>query len=112
MDAGPGTGKTRTLIARILFLLTEKQVDAREHILALTFSNKAAEEMRTRLRSSMVSDLADRVWIGTFHAFGMELLRKEGHALGLPSAPELLDTPDAVLLLARASGSAWACAIV
>ncbi len=97
VDAGPGTGKTRTLIARILFLLGEKHVSP-ENILALTFSNKAAEEMRTRLRAS-VGDLADRVWIGTFHAFGMELLRKEGHALGLSSAPELLDTPDAILLL-------------
>ena len=97
VDAGPGTGKTRTLIARIVFLLTEKQV-APENILALTFSNKAAEEMRTRLRA-IAGDVADRVWIGTFHAFGMELLRKEGHALGLSSAPELLDLPDAIMLL-------------
>ena len=97
VDAGPGTGKTRTLIARILFLLTERGV-APENILALTFSNKAAEEMHTRLRQA-VGDLADRVWIGTFHAFGRELLRKEGTRIGLPPAPELLDTPDAIKLL-------------
>ena len=97
VDAGPGTGKTRTLIARILFLLTERHI-APENILALTFSNKAAEEMNTRLRAA-VGDLADRVWIGTFHAFGRELLRKEGGQLGLPLAPELIDLPDAVMLL-------------
>ncbi len=97
VDAGPGTGKTRTLIARILFLLTERGV-APENILALTFSNKAAEEMHTRLRGE-VGDLADRVWIGTFHAFGRELLRKEGTRIGLPAAPDLLDMPDAIKLL-------------
>src|SRR5579871_4844713 len=97
VDAGPGTGKTCTLIARILHLLEARQV-APENILALTFSNKAAEEMRTRLRSA-VGDLADRLWIGTFHAFGNELLRKDGNRIGLPSRPTLLDLAGAVALL-------------
>ena len=99
VDAGPGTGKTRTLIARILFLLTERGV-APENILALTFSNKAAEEMHTRLRAA-VGDKADRVWIGTFHAFGRELLRKEGRQIGLSLAGDLLDLPDAIALLEK-----------
>lgn len=97
VDAGPGTGKTRTLIARILFLLTEQRVRP-ENVLALTFSNKAAEEMHTRLRAE-VGDLADRVWIGTFHAFGREMLRKEGVRLGLSSSIDLIDLPDSVKLL-------------
>lgn len=97
VDAGPGTGKTRTLIARAVHLLQERSV-APEQILALTFSNKAAEEMRTRLREA-VGDTADRVWIGTFHAFGLELLRKDGNRIGLPASPTLLETADAMALL-------------
>jgi DNA helicase-2/ATP-dependent DNA helicase PcrA len=97
VDAGPGTGKTRTLIARILYLLDEHRIEP-ERILALTFSNRAAEEMRSRLRD-IVGYRADRVWMGTFHAFGMELLRKEGHALGLPVRPRLIEVPEAVALL-------------
>ncbi len=99
VDAGPGTGKTHTLVARALHLLQDRGV-APENILALTFSNKAAEEMRTRL-SAAVPDAADRLWIGTFHAFGMEMLRKEGERLGLPLAPSLLELTDAVVLLER-----------
>jgi superfamily I DNA/RNA helicase/Zn-dependent peptidase ImmA (M78 family) len=99
VDAGPGTGKTHTLVARVLTLLQECNV-APENILALTFSNKAAEEMRTRLAAA-APDEADRLWIGTFHAFGMEMLRKEGRALGLPLTPGLLELTDAVVLLER-----------
>ncbi|HLK57313.1 MAG TPA: UvrD-helicase domain-containing protein, partial [Chthonomonadaceae bacterium] len=97
VDAGPGTGKTRTLVARILYLLREQNV-APDNILAVTFTNKAAEEMRTRLRG-VVGAAADRVWIGTFHAFGYELLRRDGHRLGLPPAPPLIEPADAVALL-------------
>ena len=96
-DAGPGTGKTRTLVARMVTLLQERGV-APERLLALTFSNKAAEEMRVRLQES-VGAKADQVWIGTFHAFGFEILRKEGRYLGLPNTPKLLQTSDAVDLL-------------
>ncbi len=99
VEAGPGTGKTRTLVARIVFLLTERSV-APEKILALTFSNKAADEMRSRLRTA-VGAAADRVWIGTFHAFGCEILRKDGGSIGLPAKPKLLERADAVSLLAE-----------
>ncbi|MCW3096856.1 MAG: Superfamily and helicase, partial [Chthonomonadaceae bacterium] len=96
-DAGPGTGKTRTLVARAVHLIQERGLPP-ERLLALTFSNKAAEEMRVRLQES-VGARADQVWIGTFHAFGFEILRKDGQSLGLPNTPKLLQTSDAVALL-------------
>lgn len=99
VEAGPGTGKTRTLVARILYLLQQRGVRP-ESILALTFTNKAAEEMRTRLRAA-VGEAADRAWIGTFHGFGYELLKREGWRLGLPPSPRLLELADAVEMLER-----------
>jgi DNA helicase-2/ATP-dependent DNA helicase PcrA len=99
IDAGPGTGKTRTLVARLAYLLHRLAVPP-ENILALTFSNAAAEEMRVRLRQT-VGPVADRVFIGTFHAFGLEMLRKDGGRIGLSSSPTLLETADAVALLER-----------
>jgi DNA helicase II / ATP-dependent DNA helicase PcrA len=96
VEAGPGTGKTRTLIGRILYLL-EKGVKP-ENILALTFSNKAAEEMRERIAASAPA-AAPRLWLGTFHAFGLEILRKYGHKIGIGKEFELLDPIDAGLLL-------------
>jgi DNA helicase II / ATP-dependent DNA helicase PcrA len=94
--AGPGTGKTRTLVARIEFLLQQGTVPA--EILALTFSNRAANEMRERLEQ-FGSHAGRGPWIGTFHAFGLELLRRFGTRLGLPAAPTLLDPLDAITLM-------------
>ncbi|CEK17053.1 ATP-dependent helicase [Chthonomonas calidirosea] len=96
VEAGPGMGKTRTLIARLAYLLQNKTPP--EKILALTFSNRAAEEMRSRLREA-VGPVADRVWIGTFHAFGYELICLEANLLGLPPVPKLLEPLEAALLL-------------
>ena len=73
VDAGPGTGKTRTLVSRIQALLENGVPPA--SILALTFSNKAAAEMRERVSLSS-DDAAIEMWMGTFHAFGLELIRK------------------------------------
>ena len=73
VDAGPGTGKTRTLVRRIAYLLEGGASPA--SILALTFSNKAAEEMRERL-SALDPDAAIEMWVGTFHSFGLELVTK------------------------------------
>ena len=73
VDAGPGTGKTRTLVHRIKHLLDKGSLSS--SFLALTFSNKAAEEMRERL-SAMNADAAIEMWVGTFHAFGLELVTK------------------------------------
>jgi DNA helicase-2/ATP-dependent DNA helicase PcrA len=98
VEAGPGTGKTRTLVGRILFLL-EKGVNP-SSILALTFSNKAAEEMRTRI-GQVAPEAAQRLWVGTFHAFGLELLRKFGASLGLPPRPRILEPIVAFFVLER-----------
>lgn len=72
--AGPGTGKTSTLIHRIRHLICNKNVRPDE-ILVLTFTNKAALELVDRLRGAGISDAAN-IWAGTFHAFGLEFLRK------------------------------------
>jgi len=98
ISAGPGTGKTSALVARALHLV-ERCVRS-EHILALTFSNKAASEMRERISSANPS-AARKMWIGTFHAFGLDILRRYGTRIGLPAAPTLLDPADAVSLLER-----------
>ncbi|MCC6630137.1 MAG: UvrD-helicase domain-containing protein [Chloroflexi bacterium] len=99
LEAGPGTGKTATLIGRVVFLL--QQGAPPSAILALTFSNRAAEEMRARVARTE-PEAAPRIWMGTFHAFGLELLRKYGARLGLPPRPDVLDPADAVALLERA----------
>ncbi|HEX2909859.1 MAG TPA: UvrD-helicase domain-containing protein [Chloroflexia bacterium] len=98
VDAGPGTGKTKTLVKRIVHLL-EKGV-APESILALTFSNQAAEEMRERVARQLPKE-ASKIWMGTFHAFGLELLRKYGEKLGLPAKPGLIDPVSGLFVLER-----------
>ena len=96
VEAGPGTGKTRTLIARLEFLL---QKEARPtSILALTYSNKAAREIRERVAWNM-PDAAAEIWTGTFHAFGLELLRKYGHLDNIVQPVRVLDQADALAVL-------------
>ncbi len=92
VEAGPGTGKTTALIGRISFLL-DQGVEP-DRVLALTFSRKAAEEMRTRLARSH-PEAAAALWMDTFHAFGLELLRKHGP---WPD-PGVVDPVDALLIL-------------
>lgn len=96
LEAGPGTGKTQTLAARVGDLLKDG-VDPRR-ILLLTFSNKAAAEMAERISRSR-KDAAAAMWIGTFHAFGLDLLRRFHQELGLPADPRMLDRTEAVELL-------------
>lgn len=98
VEAGPGTGKTRTLIARIEHLLA-RNVPA-PSILALTFSNKAAREIWHRVAAT-APQAAPEIWAGTFHAFGLEFLRKFGHLDGLPESIRLLDQADQLALLER-----------
>jgi DNA helicase-2/ATP-dependent DNA helicase PcrA len=80
ITAGPGTGKTRTLTARIAYLVTEKQVPA-DRILALTFTNKAAGEIQERIRSVSPGD-GHRVTAATFHGFCLTMLREYDHLTG------------------------------
>ena len=96
LQAGPGTGKTRTLIKRILSLLAEN-VDPTT-ILVLTFSNRAAGELAERLAKA-APDAAPRVWIGTFHAFGLDLVRRYHDRFDLPADPVLFDRSDAIEVL-------------
>ncbi|RWJ60439.1 MAG: ImmA/IrrE family metallo-endopeptidase [Mesorhizobium sp.] len=96
LEAGPGTGKTQTLIARVEGLLDER-VDPRR-ILLLTFSNKAAGEMAERIARKR-PDAAAAMWIGTFHAFGLDIIRRFHAELGLPKDPRMMDRTEAVELL-------------
>jgi DNA helicase II / ATP-dependent DNA helicase PcrA len=80
--AGPGTGKTRTLTVRLAHLIAAKGV-APETMLALTFTNKAAAEMKQRLLGLLGQAVADRLTIRTFHAFGALVLREAGEAIGI-----------------------------
>jgi superfamily I DNA/RNA helicase len=94
--AGPGTGKTRTLVARVKCLLDRGEDPA--SIVALTYSNASAADLALRLRAE-IGDPAPAVWTGTFHAYGLELLRKYGEAIGLPLNPRLLDRSGSLFLL-------------
>ena len=96
VDAGPGTGKTRTLVYRIEHLLGSGSSPGM--ILALTFSNKAAEEMRERL-SAANPDAAIEIWAGTFHAFGYELITKWPSSVGRTAAVRILDEAGSLALL-------------
>ncbi|RME51149.1 MAG: ATP-dependent helicase, partial [Deltaproteobacteria bacterium] len=99
--AGPGTGKTRTLTHRIAFLIAEAKMDPGA-IVAVTFTNKAAAEMRERtaLLLGQVGMPPDRLpWIGTFHALGLEILRAEHAGAGLPPDFAILDDEARFVLL-------------
>lgn len=96
--AGPGTGKTRTLVGRILHLLDRGVTP--DKLVALTFSNKAGEEMRERVER-FAPEAAPKIWVGTFHAFGLELLRRYWHQAGLPPRARVLDPVDALFILER-----------
>ncbi len=96
LQAGPGTGKTRTLEKRIGSLLTEGIDPAA--MLVLTFSNRAAGELSERLAAAFPG-AAERIWIGTFHAFGLDLIRRYHDDLGLPNDPTLFDRSDAIEVL-------------
>lgn len=96
VEAGPGTGKTTTLLLRVRKLLTEGVLPSQ--IVILTFSNKAAGELVARLKASNI-DGAERMWVGTFHSFGLEFLRKFGKQCGLSPQIKLLDKLGAMNLL-------------
>lgn len=96
LQAGPGTGKTRTLVRRIEGLLADG-VDPTT-ILVLTFSNKAANELCERIAASNPVAAA-AMWIGTFHAFGLDIVRRFHDRLALPPDPRLIDRTEAIELL-------------
>ena len=96
--AGAGSGKTRVIVHRVAHLISQG-VDANQ-ILCLTFTNKAAGEMKERLRFLLGKhDIA--VWAGTFHAFGAWMLRREAHRIGYPATFVIYDEADQRSLIGR-----------
>ena len=96
--AGAGSGKTRVLTYRIAYLM-QQGVDAFS-ILALTFTNKAAREMKTRIADLVGASEAKNLWMGTFHSVFARLLRAEADKLGFPNNFTIYDTQDADRLIA------------
>ena len=89
--AGPGSGKTRVLTYRIAHLLNLGVHPGQ--ILALTFTNKAAREMKERIER-VVGSSARKVWAGTFHSLFARILRVEAHKIGYPNDFTIYDTDD------------------
>ncbi|XCB30509.1 UvrD-helicase domain-containing protein [Arcanobacterium hippocoleae] len=95
--AGAGSGKTRVLTTRISYLIASGKAAASE-ILAITFTNKAAKEMRERL-GTMLGPVANRMWISTFHSACVRILRAEHEAIGYRSTFTIYDPADSQRLL-------------
>jgi len=95
--AGAGSGKTRVLTVRISYLMS-LGVDA-FNILALTFTNKAAREMKKRIADIVGNNEAKNLWMGTFHSVFAKILRIEAEKLGYPSNFTIYDTQDSVRLI-------------
>ncbi|MEP2640503.1 UvrD-helicase domain-containing protein [Roseobacter sp.] len=98
MLAGAGTGKTRALTARIVHLLNTGRARPNE-VLAVTFTNKAAREMKNRVGSLLGQQIEGMPWLGTFHAICVKLLRRHAELVGLKSNFTILDTDDQLRLL-------------
>lgn len=90
--AGAGSGKTRVLTHRIAHLLRDERVSP-ESILAVTFTNKAAGEMKSRL-AEMVGEQARDLWVGTFHSMCVRILRRDGSRIGIGSRFGIIDDGD------------------
>lgn len=96
--AGAGSGKTRVLTERIIKLIDDGV--SPYNILAITFTNKAAKEMRVRVQNK-IGDVANSIFIGTFHSFGLRILRENYDAIGYSSNITILDTDDTKSLIKR-----------
>jgi DNA helicase-2/ATP-dependent DNA helicase PcrA len=92
--AGAGSGKTRVITARIARLLASGVQPG--SILAVTFTNKAANEMRERLGATVGEEAASAIWLSTFHSFGVRFVREEAKALGLGSRFTIFDQGDSL----------------
>ena len=98
MLAGAGTGKTRALTARLVHLLQTGRARPNE-VLAVTFTNKAAREMKNRVGQMLGHAVEGMPWLGTFHAICVKLLRRHAELVGLKSNFTILDTDDQVRLM-------------
>src|SRR5947209_7243299 len=99
--AGAGSGKTRVLTYKVAYLMS-KGVKA-ENILAVTFTNKAANEMKERIYKLLKSTPGKTIlpFVGTFHAFCAKLLRIDGKYIGIPSGYLIYDDNDSLVLVKR-----------
>jgi ATP-dependent DNA helicase Rep len=106
--AGAGSGKTRVITAKIAHLVTRGV--APEKIVAITFTNKAAREMRERARAALArsgaGDAAAKMAISTFHAYGLAIVRAESRAMGLKPGFSIFDPADAEPIVAELAGTA------
>lgn len=98
--AGAGSGKTRVLTYRIAYLMDEKGVDP-FNILSLTFTNKAAREMKERIAKIVGASEAKNLWMGTFHSVFAKILRFEADKLGFPSNFTIYDAEDSRKVIAN-----------
>jgi len=101
--AGAGSGKTLVLVNRVAFLIQELNLSP-QNILAVTFTNKAALEMKTRL-SSLISGGLDGLWVGTFHGLCHRLLRRHFTEAKLPQLFQIIDSDDQARLLKKIIGA-------
>ena len=90
--AGAGSGKTKVLTHKIAYLMSEKHIKP-WNILAITFTNKAANEMKERVEK-LVGDVAKDMWIGTFHSICVRILRRYIDRIGFESSFVIFDTTD------------------
>ena len=102
--AGAGSGKTRVLTHRIAYLIATGRARPSE-ILAVTFTNKAAREMRSRVEALLGGDIAG-MWMGTFHSIGVRMLRRDGEAIEVERDFVIYDEADRATALKRAMGVA------
>ena len=100
--AGAGSGKTKVLTSRLAHILNEKKAWPNQ-ILCVTFTNKAAKEMRDRVLKNLDGKLNSLSWLGTFHAISVKFLRRHAGAVGLKSNFTILDTEDQKKLIRNIS---------
>lgn len=96
--AGAGSGKTRVLTHRIAYLVVEKSVYP-SNILAITFTNKAAREMRERIDGLLGAGTGERMWVSTFHSMCVRILRRNVDRLGISRSFSILDSADQLTVI-------------
>ena len=96
--AGAGSGKTRVLTHRIAYLVVEKSVYP-SNILAITFTNKAAREMRDRIDGLLGAGTGERMWVSTFHSMCVRILRRNVDRIGISKTFSILDSADQLTVI-------------
>ena len=97
--AGAGSGKTRVLTTKIAYLIEEQQVEP-YHILAITFTNKAAKEMKERLET-LIGGISSSIQVSTFHSFGLKILRENCQVLGYDHNFVIMDSDDSLTVVKK-----------